>query len=134
MFGTTSPANRAAAYARVSTETSVEAASQHQLILMLYDGALLALRSATTAMESKDVPKKGAAISKAIDIIDNGLKASLDLNAGGEIAQRLQALYDYMGERLLYANLHNNAAAVDEVAGLLASLRDAWQGIAEQVS
>ncbi|THF64152.1 flagellar export chaperone FliS [Pseudothauera rhizosphaerae] len=134
MFGTTSPTNRAAAYARVGAETGVEAASPHQLILMLYDGALLALRTASMAMESNDIPKKGAAISKAIDIIANGLKVSLDLNNGGEIATRLDALYEYMTDRLLYANLHNNPAAVDEVAGLLASLREAWQGIADQVS
>lgn len=133
MFGSTSYSNRAAAYARLGTETSIESASPHKLILMLYDGALLALRTASVAMESKDIPGKGKAISKAIDIITNGLKVSLDLNAGGELAERLDALYEYMSDRLLYANLHNNQAALDEVAGLLASLREAWQGIADQV-
>ncbi|ANQ85870.1 flagellar export chaperone FliS [Azoarcus olearius] len=134
MFGSTSYANRAAAYARVGTETSVEAASPHKLILMLYDGALLSLRSASVAMQNKDIPAKGMAISKAIDIISNGLKVSLDLNAGGELAARLDALYEYMGDRLLYANLHNNQPALDEVCTLLASLREAWQAIADQVT
>ncbi|THF65703.1 flagellar export chaperone FliS [Pseudothauera nasutitermitis] len=133
MFGTRSYANRASAYTRVGTETGVEAASPHQLILMLYDGALLALRTAESAMEHDDIPRRGAAISKAIDIITNGLKVSLDLNSGGELAVRLDALYEYMADRLLYANLHNSQAALDEVSGLLAGLREAWQGIADQV-
>jgi flagellar protein FliS len=134
MFGTTSFANRASAYARVETETSVEAASPHKLILMLYDGALLALRTAKFAMEQKDIPKKGSSISKAIDIITNGLKVSLDLNNGGDLAARLDALYEYMTDRLLYANLHNSVAALDEVADLLQGLRDAWATIGSQTS
>lgn len=133
MFGT-SYANRASAYSRLGTETSVDSATPHQLILMLYDGALLSLRTAGTAMQSKNIPAKGAAVSKAIDIITNGLKASLDLEAGGELAGRLDALYEYMTERLLYANLHNNQAALEEVSGLLASLREAWSAIADQVA
>lgn len=131
MFGF-SRANRAAAYARVDAETSVQAASPHKLILMLYDGALVALRTASVAMRKRDIPTKGQSISKAINIIDNGLRVSLDLNAGGELAARLSALYEYMSERLLYANLHNNDAAVQEVIGLLDSLREAWVGIAAQ--
>lgn len=133
MFGT-SYANRASAYAKIGTQTSVESATPHKLILMLYDGALLSIATASTAMRNKNIPVKGAAISKAIDIITNGLKVSLDLEAGGELAGRLDALYEYMTERLLYANLHNNEAALDEVAGLLAGLREAWEGIASQVS
>ena len=133
MFGT-SYANRASAYARIGTQTGVEAATPHKLILMLYDGALLSIATASTAMRNKNIPVKGAAVSKAIDIITNGLKVSLDLEAGGELAGRLDALYEYMAERLLYANLHNNEAALEEVATLLSSLREAWEGIADQVS
>ena len=125
--------NRAAAYAKVSVETGVNTADPHKLILMLFDGALLQVRTAGIAMQSKDIPGKGTAISKAIEIIINGLKVSLDTNAGGELAERLAALYDYMSERLLYANLHNSQPALDEVAGLLATLREAWAEIRSQV-
>ena len=72
-------------------------------------------------------------MSPAVEIIINGLKVSLDLSAGGELAQRLAALYDYMSDRLLYANLHNSQPALDEVAGLLATLREAWAEIRSQV-
>lgn len=132
MFGT-SYANRAAAYTRIGNETGVESASPHKLILMLYDGALVALRTASVAMQNKDIPTKGRSISKAIDIIMNGLKVSLDIKAGGELAERLDALYEYMADRLLHANLHNNQAAMDEVVGLLGSLREAWAAIADEV-
>lgn len=130
MFG--SYASRASAYAKVGVETGVTAADPHKLILMLYDGAIMSIASAVSAMERKDIATKGQCASKAIDIIDNGLKASLDIGAGGELAERLAALYDYMTERLLYANLHNNGPAFNEIAGLLRGLREAWQGIAPE--
>ncbi|NMG45885.1 flagellar export chaperone FliS [Aromatoleum toluvorans] len=128
MFGSSS--NRASAYAKVGVETGVSTADPHKLILMLFDGAILSIATAAAAMERNDISTKGQAISKTIEIVINGLKASLDLNAGGELASRLSALYDYMTERLLYANLHNSRPALDEVRGLLETLREAWAGIA----
>lgn len=128
MFGARS--NSAAAYARVGVETGVGTADPHKLILMLFDGAVLSLAKADSAMTGKDIAARGQAISKAIDIITNGLKASLDQSAGGELSARLGALYDYMCERLLYANLHSNKAALAEVSDLLIGLRESWEGIA----
>ena len=130
MFGTST--NRASAYARVQVETGVDAADPHKLILMLYDGAIMAISSASHAMQQRDIPTKGRAISKAIEIIANGLDACLDHDAGGDLAGRLSALYNYMTDRLLYANLHNNQAALEEVQGLLHGLRESWDDIREQ--
>lgn len=125
--------NPKAAYAKAGIETGVETADPHKLVRMLFEGALLAIASASLHMKRKggaeDLARKGEAISKAIDIIGNGLKASLDLEAGGELALRLGALYDYMGARLLHANLHNEPAALDEVSHLLAELKEAWEQI-----
>ncbi|MCK0509085.1 flagellar export chaperone FliS [Aromatoleum anaerobium] len=132
MFG--SFANRASAYAQVGIETGVATADPHKLILMLFDGAILSIAAAAAAMDGKDIPAKGQAVSKAIEIITNGLKASLDRDLGGELVDRLAALYDYMAERLLYANLHNNRAALDEVSGLLHSLREAWEAIVPETA
>ena len=122
--------NRASAYAKVGVETGVNTADPHKLILMLFDGALLQVRTAAIAIRNEDISAKGLAISKAIEIIINGLKVSLDMSAGGELAGRLAALYDYMSDRLLYANLHNSQPALDEVSGLLETLREAWASIA----
>lgn len=120
------------AYAKVGLETGVAASSPHQLIVMLFDGALVAVRNAITHMKAGDVPKKGQAISKAIMIIDDGLRMSLDKKAGGEIAANLDALYAYMSGRLLEANLHNRIDYLEEVYRLLADLKSAWDAIGEQ--
>jgi flagellar protein FliS len=121
------------AYANVGLETGVGAASPHQLIVMLFDGALVSVLSAQTHMKAGNIAAKGAAISKAITIIDNGLRAALDHKAGGEIAANLEALYDYMGRRLLQANLENSVDILEEVKKLLADLRETWTAIGPQV-
>ena len=117
--------NPAKAYANVGIETSIEGASPHKLILMLFDGALLSISLAMAHLREKRIAEKGMAISKAIDIIVNGLKLSLDTQAGGELAERLDALYEYISTRLLFANLKNDVAALEEASRLLRELRDA---------
>lgn len=122
-------ANAAQTYARVGLETSAAAADPHQLILMLFDGALLAITKARNAMQQGRVADKGEAISRAIDIVANGLRASLRFSAGDELPERLAALYDYMCNRLLHANLRNDPAALNEVSRLLTEIMSAWQEI-----
>ena len=80
-------------------------------------------------MAQKSIAAKGQSISKAIMIIESGLKISLDVKAGGELGTRLAALYDYMCDRLLRANLHNRTEILEEVSRLLTELRDAWAQI-----
>ena len=127
MFGSSS--RGAQSYAKVGLETGVVAASPHKLISMLYDGALVAVLSAQMHMKAGNVPEKGKAISRAMQLIDSGLRASLDKNAGGEIAENLDALYEYMGARLWTANLKNDLALLEEVQLLLTDLRDTWNAI-----
>jgi flagellar protein FliS len=130
MFATHS----AAAYAKVGIETNVSTANPHQLVLMLFDGALLSINSAAISMANGDVAAKGMSTSKAIEIITYGLKASLDGAAGGDLAVRLGTLYDYMCQRLFFANAENNEAILNEVSGLLNELREAWAQIGQQVT
>ncbi len=117
------------AYAKVGIETGVTSASPHALIVMLFDGALVSVRSAIMHMKAGNIPEKGAAISHAILIIDSGLRAALDKKAGGEIAEGLDSLYEYMGARLLQANLKNQVDMLEEVQRLLGELRAAWSAI-----
>lgn len=119
------------AYNKVGIESSVTAAGPVKLISMLYQGALLAIANAKNGILRQDIPAKGAAISKAIAIIGEGLNASLDKKVGGEIAQNLSSLYDYMVARLVAANLNNDMAALDEVARLLNDLKGAWDSIGQ---
>ena len=116
-------------YATVSVDAAVESASPHQLILMLFDGAIAAVSLARIHMNAGEIEQKGLAISKAISLISSGLRASLDVESGGELAERLAALYDYIAERLLFANLKNSLAAMEEASELLTGLRDAWAQI-----
>ncbi len=123
------PVNALNIYKNVGLESGVTAASPHQLILMLYQGALLAIASAKKHMVAENIAAKGASITKAIQIIDEGLKACLDLKQSGEIGRNLYDLYDYMNQRLLIANLKNDIAMLDEVSGLLNELKGAWESI-----
>jgi flagellar protein FliS len=117
------------AYKNVGLESGVAAADPHKLILMLYQGALLAIAAAKNQILRNQVAEKGASVTKAIKIIDEGLKACLDVEAGGDIGKNLFDLYDYMTQRLLIANLKNDLTMLDEVSGLLSELKEAWESI-----
>lgn len=115
-----------ATYAQVSQDVAAETADPHALILMLFEGARTAITIARRHMEQNEIPEKGAAISKAIDIVNNGLRVSLDMENGGDLAERLAALYEYISQRLLWGNLKNDLAALDEANQLLGELQSAW--------
>ena len=132
MFGTTRFG--AKAYANVGIETGVASASPHKLIIMLFEGAMSAISLATTMMKSGDIEGKGKAISKAISIIDDGLRASLNKQEGGEIAINLDSLYEYMSHRLLEANIKNKPEILEEVHTLLAEVKGAWEEIGKQTN
>ncbi|MFM0343623.1 flagellar export chaperone FliS [Paraburkholderia sp. RL17-347-BIC-D] len=122
------------AYARVGVETGVMGASPHRLIVMLYQGARQAIAQARMHLQQGNVPARGDAIGKAIQIVESGLQQSLNLEVGGEIAERLNALYSYMSRRLLEANIKQSEAMLVEVDGLLATLEEAWIGIAPEIA
>ncbi len=117
------------AYAKVGLETGVHAASPQKLIIMLYDGVITACYRAIGHMQRKDFENKGILLSKAIMIIESGLRLSLDKKAGGEIAENLDALYAYMSTRLTMANIRNQPELVNEVIKLLTELKTAWETI-----
>lgn len=122
------------AYARVGVQTGVMGASPHRLIVMLYQGARQAIAQARMHQQQNNIGARGAAISKAISIVESGLQQALNKEAGGEIAQRLDALYEYMTRRLLEANLKQDEKMLVEVDELLATLEEAWVGIGPEVA
>lgn len=121
------------AYSTVSVESRVIGADPHQLIALLYEGALLAISRAREEMLAKQTEAKGLSISKAIAIIGEGLNASLNAKAGGKLAEDLSALYGYMVKRLVQANVKNDVSILNEVEKLLRELKDAWDTIRPQV-
>ena len=119
-------------YAKLALQTNIETASPHRLILMLIEGALEKIRGAKLAMQVGNIADKGANISWAISIID-GLRASLNLGKGGDMAANLDGLYEYATRTLAQANLDNSDVKLDEVATLLLEIRAAWKAIEDQV-
>ena len=120
-------------YARVGVETGVPEASPHQLVAMLFAGFDDAIAQAKGALRNGQVDAKCRAIGRAARIVDEGLRANLDLAGGGALAADLADLYAYISVRLTQANLRNDAAALDECLALMQPLREAWSSIAPQV-
>lgn len=121
------------AYTNLAAETSVAQANQHQLVDLLFDALLQSLVAAKGAMLNKDIPLKGRSITRAVRLLDEGLKAGLDFERGGELAQNLGGLYDYCMLRLTEANLRNDVGMVEEVVALIRPVAESWKQIGAAV-
>ena len=117
-----------AQYQQVNTHAGVEGANPHRLVQMLMEGALQRMAEAKGAILRQDVGGKGEALGKAIAIV-GGLRDALNIDQGGQLAQNLDNLYDYMGRQLLLANQRNDEALIDEVVLLMRTVKSGWDGI-----
>lgn len=122
-------ANPSAAYRSAGIEAEVLGTSPHGLITMLFDGALLSIKLAQSYMAESKTVEKAEAINKAINIIGSGLRAALNIKEGGELANNLDQLYEYIIMQLLKANMTNEMALLDEAYHLLNQLADAWKEV-----
>lgn len=119
-------------YQSVNRHTSIVDADRHRLIQLLYDGALERVTMAKAQISVGNIEGKNRLIGKAVEII-GGLREFLDQEKGGELAQRLDALYEYMERRLFDANRHNDVSILDEISGLLKEVKGGWEEIREEV-
>lgn len=119
----------AQAYANVGLETKVLSANPQQLISLLFQGALAAIAKARLYMQNGDIAGRGTAISKAIDIVDSGLKASVDTDVGGEVAENLVATYELINRHLLLANLNADEKSLETAETMLKNISEAWQEV-----
>ncbi|HEV3019210.1 MAG TPA: flagellar export chaperone FliS [Burkholderiaceae bacterium] len=124
----------AKAYQSVAVASAVGSADPHRMTLLLYDAAIEAIRLAQAHMGTRRITAKCEAIGKALRIVEEGLKASVDRDAGGHLAVKLVSLYDYITMRLLQANLRNDRKALEEACTLLSDLRSAWAQIGTNAS
>ncbi len=118
-------------YQQISIQSGIMDASPHRLVQMLMEGFLERIAFAKGNILRKEIAMKGENISRAITIV-NGLQASLNKEAGGEIAENLSNLYDYMSLRLVIANSSNDERILDEVAGLMLEIKMGWDNMPEQ--
>lgn len=118
-------------YRHNHVQGGVEVASPHRLVQMLMEGALEKILAAKGFMANKDIAKKGEHISWAISIVDS-LRSCLNVELGGEVASNLVALYDYIEQRLLEANIKNDPKILDEVGQLIIEIKSGWDAIPEE--
>lgn len=119
-------------YQAVNTQTSVIDVDRHQLIQLLFDGAIERINMAKARISAKDFEGKNRLINKTIEIV-SGLRSFLDLEKGQELAQNLFDLYVYCEHRLFQANVKNDTDILDEVLGHLKKIQEGWTGIRQEV-
>jgi flagellar secretion chaperone FliS len=110
-------------------QTQVQSRTPLELVVMLYDGALKSMTTASEAIERRDIPARRDAISRALAIVSE-LQSTLNIAEGGQVAASLDELYGFANRRLLDAAMKNDAKPIDEVRRVFETLRDAWQTIA----
>ena len=121
------------AYQTVQVDAAVLGASPHELIAKLFSKAIDSTLEAKEYMLKGDITAKSQHIKIAISIISDGLRSSLNMEAGGELAERLDALYDYMVQRLMKAHIDNDVTILDEVVSLLREVKSGWDGIKDKL-
>ncbi|MCB1666990.1 MAG: flagellar export chaperone FliS [Porticoccaceae bacterium] len=119
-------------YQSISVQSGITDATPHQMVAMLFDGALDRVSSAKGSIARNEAGRKGELLGSAIAIVD-GIRASLDYEKGGEIAANLGSLYDYIERRLLEANVKSDVAILDEVSSLLKELKAGWESIPHDI-
>jgi len=119
-------------YQAVNTQTSVVDVDRHQLIQLLFDGAIERINMAKARINAKDFEGKNRLINKSIEIV-SGLRGFLDLEKGQDLAQNLFDLYVYCEHKLFQANVRNDISILDEVLGHLKKIQEGWSGIRKEV-
>lgn len=122
------------AYRQIGVTTAVDGASPHKLVSLLFDALMSDIASARGAMARGDIAEKGRAIGHAVRILQEGLIAPLDMQAGGAIASNLRDVYDYVVTRLTVANLRNDPQALVECQELITPIQEAWMQIHSSVT
>jgi len=117
-----------AQYGQIKNETQTTYASPHQLVLMLFDGAIEAMSMTIGAIQQKNIELRGKQNTRSIAII-NGMRDLLDMNSDSELADNLYSLYQYMAQELFRAAFRNDAEAIQGIQTMVKDIRESWEKI-----
>jgi flagellar protein FliS len=115
-------------YGKIKDDTQTMYASPHQLMLMLFDGAIEAMSFNIGAIQQNDLEARSKHNTRSITII-NGMRECLDMQAGSELADNLYALYQYMAQELFRANFKNDTDTIQNIQTMLKDIRGSWEKI-----
>ena len=117
-----------AQYGQIKNDTQTTYASPHQLVLMLFDGAIEAMSMTIGAIQQKNIELRGKQNTRSIAII-NGMRDLLDMNSDSELADNLYSLYQYMAQELFRAAFRNDAEAIQGIQTMVKDIRESWEKI-----
>ncbi|HIJ23704.1 MAG TPA: flagellar export chaperone FliS [Gammaproteobacteria bacterium] len=119
-------------YQDVGLQTSITEANPHRLVQLLFENAIANIQKAKGAMQNGEIAIKGTAISQTISIVGT-LRSTLNFEQGGDLAERLDALYEYIIRRLMAANRENSVEALQECLDLIRPVKEGWDQIPQQL-
>ena len=117
-----------AQYGQIKNDAQTAYASPHQLMLMLFDGAIEAMSMTVGAIQNKNFELRSKQNTRSITII-NGMRDCLDMEAGGDLANNLYSLYQYMAQELFKASFKNDADTIQNIQAMLKDIRESWEKI-----
>ena len=117
-----------AQYGQIKNDAQTTYASPHQLMLMLFDGAIEAMSMTVGAIQNKNFELRSKQNTRSITII-NGMRDCLDMEAGGDLANNLYSLYQYMAQELFKASFKNDADTIQNIQTMLKDIRESWEKI-----
>jgi flagellar protein FliS len=117
-----------AQYGQIKNDTQTTYASPHQLMLMLFDGAIEAMSITVGAIQNKNFELRSKQNTRSITII-NGMRECLDMETGGELADNLYSLYQYMTQELFRASFKNDVDTIQNIQTMLKDIRGSWEKI-----
>lgn len=124
----------AKAYAHCAVESSAMSASPHQLISMLFEGLKSQMITSILCIEEGNIEGRSKAVSKCLDIVNNGLSAALDIEVGGEVAKNLDSVYAFVGRLLMEANRENSVSKIKKAMDIIDPIAQAWQEVGQRAS
>ena len=117
-----------AQYGQMKNDTQTMYASPHQLVLMLFDGAIESMSMTIGAIQQKNIEMRGKYNTRAISII-YGMRDCLDMNSNSELSENLYSLYQNMAQELFRAGFKDDAETIQNIQTMLKDIRESWKKI-----